>query len=338
MEKKRILSGMRPTGKLHLGNYEGALKNWVALQDEYQMFTMIADWHALTTEYIRAQPELHELIEEVAIDYLAAGLDPDKCAIFVQSDVKEHAELHLLFSMITPTPWLIRNPTVKEQARDLGLIEKDEEITSINYGLLGYPVLQAADILIYKADAVPVGEDQVPHIELTRQIARRFNYLYGKEVFPEPEALLTKVARVPGLDGKKMSKSQGNVIYLSDSPDIIRDKIKTMFTDPLKVYRTDPGDPEVRGCPAFAYHKIYNTSETEQIETDCKQAKLGCVDCKQLLAERLVEALQPIRDRRAAIEANPKLVGDVLEKGEEEAEEVAKATMNEVRHVMGLEH
>lgn len=338
MKKKRILSGMRPTGKLHLGNYEGALKNWVALQDEYEMFTMIADWHALTTEYIRAQPELHELIEEVAIDYLAAGLDPEKCAIFVQSDVKEHAELHLLFSMITPTPWLIRNPTVKEQARDLGLIEKDEEITSINYGLLGYPVLQAADILIYKAHAVPVGEDQVPHIELTRQIARRFNYLYGKEVFPEPEALLTKVARLPGLDGKKMSKSQGNVIYLSDSPDIIREKTKTMFTDPLKVYRTDPGDPEVRGCPAFAYHQIYNTSETEQIEADCKQAKLGCVDCKRLLAERLVEALQPIRDRRAEIEANPKLVGDVLEKGGKEAEEVAKATINEVRHAMGLEH
>ncbi|MCK4417427.1 MAG: tryptophan--tRNA ligase, partial [Candidatus Latescibacteria bacterium] len=222
-------------------------------------------------------------------------------------------------------------------ARDLGLIQKDEEITSINYGLLGYPVLQAADILIYKADAVPVGEDQVPHIELTRQIARRFNHLY-KKVFPEPEALLTKVARLPGLDGNKMSKSQGNVIYLSDSPDVIREKIKTMFTDPQKVYRTDPGDPEVRGCPAFAYHKIYNTSETEQIEADCKQAKLGCVNCKQLLAERLVEALQPIKDERAKIVANPKLVGDVLEKGKEEAKEIAKATMDEVRHVMGLEH
>ncbi len=337
MGKKRILSGMRPTDKLHLGNYEGALKNWVALQDEYEIFAMIADWHVLTTEHLGI-PNLNDLIREVTIDYLAAGLDPKKCTIFVQSDVKEHAELHLLFSMITPTPWLIRNPTVKEQARDLGLIEKDEEITSINYGLLGYPVLQAADILIYKADAVPVGEDQVPHIELTRQIARRFNYLYRKEVFPEPEALLTKVARLPGLDGKKMSKSQGNVIYLSDSPNDIREKIKTMFTDPLKVYRTDPGDPEVRGCPAFAYHKIYNTSETEQIEADCKQAKLGCVDCKQLLAERLVEALRPIRDKRTEIKREPWLVDEALRKGTKKAKKIARDTMNEVRDVMGLRH
>ncbi len=327
---------MRPTGKLHLGNYEGALKNWVALQNDYEMFNMIADWHALTTEY-EEPSQLHCLIREVAIDYLSAGLDPENCVIFVQSDVKEHAELHLLFSMITPTPWLIRNPTVKDQARELGLIEKDEEITSINYGLLGYPVLQAADILIYKADAVPVGEDQVPHIELTRQIARRFNYIY-KRVFPEPEALLTRVARLPGLDGKKMSKSQGNVIYLSDSPDVIREKVKTMFTDPQKVYRTDPGDPEVRGCPVFSYHKIYNALEVEQIEADCKQARLGCVACKQMLAGRLVEALQPLRDKREEIGANPKLVGEALNRGREKARKVAQETMNEVRQVMGLNH
>ncbi|MCD6169852.1 MAG: tryptophan--tRNA ligase [Candidatus Latescibacteria bacterium] len=336
MEKKRILSGMRPTGKLHLGNYEGALKNWVALQDDYEMFNMIADWHSLTTEY--EQPsQLRCLIREVAIDYLSAGLDPENCAIFVQSDVKEHAELHLLFSMITPTPWLIRNPTVKDQARELGLIEKDEEITSINYGLLGYPVLQAADILIYKADAVPVGEDQVPHIELTRQIARRFNHLY-KKVFPEPEALLTKVTRLPGLDGRKMSKSQQNLIYLSDSPDVIKEKVKTMFTDPQKVYRTDPGDPEARGCPVFSYHKIYNSSEATQIEADCRQARLGCVACKQILAERLVEAFQPIRERRAKIEGNHGFVEKVLKEGRERAEKVAQDTMCEVRSVMGLEH
>ncbi|RKY57133.1 MAG: tryptophan--tRNA ligase [Candidatus Latescibacterota bacterium] len=332
--KGRILSGMRPTGRLHLGNYEGALRNWVALQEDYEMFCMIADWHALTTEYEHPQ-EVRKITKEVALDYVAAGLDPERVTIFVQSDVKQHAELHLLFSMITPTPWLVRNPTIKEQARAMGLIEDEEEVTKINYGLLGYPVLQAADILIYRADAVPVGEDQVPHIELTREIARRFNHLYGK-FFPEPEPILTKVPRLPGLDGRKMSKSLGNVVYLSDPPDSVKGKVRTMFTDPMRIKKEDPGDPEVRGCPVFLYHKLYNPNEVLEIEEDCKAARLGCVECKGRLAEKLSEFLGPIQERRREAEAREGYIEEVLEEGARRARSEAEATMEKVRELMGL--
>ena len=332
--KGRILSGMRPTGRLHLGNYEGALRNWVALQEDYEMFCMIADWHALTTEYEHPQ-EVRKITKEVALDYIAAGLDPERVTIFVQSDVKQHAELHLLFSMITPTPWLVRNPTIKEQARAMGLIEDEEEVTKINYGLLGYPVLQAADILIYRADAVPVGEDQVPHIELTREIARRFNHLYGK-FFPEPEPILTKIPRLPGLDGRKMSKSLGNVVYLSDPPDSVKGKVRTMFTDPMRIKKEDPGDPEVRGCPVFLYHKLYNPNEVLEIEEDCKAARLGCVECKGRLAEKLSEFLGPIQERRREAEAREGYIEEVLEEGARRARSEAEATMEKVRELMGL--
>ncbi|HIE03499.1 MAG TPA: tryptophan--tRNA ligase [Candidatus Latescibacteria bacterium] len=332
--KGRILSGMRPTGKLHLGNYEGALRNWLALQEDYEMFCMIADWHALTTEYEHPQ-EVRKNTKEVALDYIAVGLDPERVTIFVQSDVKQHAELHLLFSMITPTPWLVRNPTIKEQARAMGLIEDEEEVTKINYGLLGYPVLQAADILIYRADAVPVGEDQVPHIELTREIARRFNHLYGK-FFPEPEPILTRVPRLPGLDGRKMSKSLGNVVYLSDPPDSVKEKVRTMFTDPMRIKKEDPGDPEVRGCPVFLYHKLYNVNEISEIEEDCKAARLGCVECKGKLAEKLSEFLSPIQERRREAEAREGYIEEVLKEGARRARSEAEATVEKVRKFMGL--
>lgn len=328
------MSGMRPTGKLHLGNYEGALRNWVELQEEYEMFCMIADWHALTTEYEHPE-QIRANVRELVLDYLAAGLDPKRVAIFAQSDVKEHAELHLLFSMITPTPWLIRNPTIKEQARDMGLIGEGEEVTKINYGLLGYPVLQAADILIYRANAVPVGEDQVPHIELAREIARRFNYLYGG-FFPEPEPILTCVPKLPGLDGRKMSKSLGNVIYLSDLPKVVKEKVCTMFTDPMRIKKKDLGDPEARGCPVFLYHKLYNSHEIAQIEEDCKAAVLGCVECKGRLAERLAEFLTPVQDRRREAEAREGYVEEVLKDGAKRARSEAERTMEGVRERMGV--
>lgn len=334
MIKGRILSGMRPTDRLHLGNYEGALKNWVALQDEFEMFSMIADWHALTTAYEKSK-EIRGYIREVAIDYVSAGLSPETCAIFVQSDVKEHAELHLLFSMITPTPWLIRNPTLKEQARDLGLTEDESDLVKINYGLLGYPVLQAADILIYRANYVPVGEDQVPHVELSREIARRFNHLYG-QVFPEPQARLTQIARLPGLDGRKMSKSLGNIIYLSDESEAIEEKVRTMYTDPLRMRKSDPGDPRKRGCPVFLYHELYNEAECPQIEAECKSTALGCVACKKRLSAKIVETLAPICSQRAEIESRPGYIESVLEDGAARARKVAQETIAEVKEHMGL--
>ncbi|MEW6684918.1 MAG: tryptophan--tRNA ligase [Candidatus Edwardsbacteria bacterium] len=334
--KQRILSGMRSTARLHLGNYEGALKNWVALQNDYELFAMIADWHALTTDY-EDTINLKDYIHEVAIDYLSSGLNPEICTIFVQSDVKEHAELHLLFSMFIPTPWLLRNPTVKEQAKDLGLLqnEDDQEMTKINYGHLGYPVLQAADILIYKADFVPVGEDQLPHLELCREIARRFNSLYGN-VFPEPQPKLTAAARLPGLDGKRMSKSLGNVIELADDSEVIRKKVLSMFTDPLKVYKGDKGDPKIRGCPVFAYQEIYNQTKSKETEIECKVGKLGCVDCKKFLAEELIATLAPLQNRRQELIAQPKKIEEILEQGKKKAQSVAQQTMEEVRETMHL--
>lgn len=320
--KPVILSGMQPTGQLHLGNYEGALKNWVSLQDNYRMFLCIVDWHALTSDFNDTAP-MQERIFQTAVDYLAAGLDPDKCSIFIQSEIKEHAELHLLLSMIVPIPWLERVPAYKEKAEALDLD---------SYGFLGYPLLQAADILIYKADAVPVGKDQVPHIELTREVARRFNSLYGK-VFPEPEALLTQFPAIPGTDGRKMSKSYGNDIRLADTEEETTKKIKKMVTDPKKIYKGDPGRPEI--CPVYALHQVYSTN-SEEIRIGCSTGALGCVDCKMQLAASLNAALRPLREKRKELVNNKKYVINILKKGADEARQVAGATMDEVRRAMHL--
>jgi tryptophanyl-tRNA synthetase len=326
MTKKRILSGMRPTGRLHLGNYVGALENWIGLQDRYDSFHMVADWHMLTTD-LENTSLIHENSIQVVIDWLSAGLDPRKSPLFVQSHIKEHAELFLLFSMLVTVPRLQRNPTVKEQARDLGLEE------TMVFGHLGYPVLQAADILIYKADAVPVGEDQVPHVEITREIARRFNLLFGN-VFPEPDALLTRFARLPGLEGKKMSKSMNNSIYLSDSSRELEQKLNQAYTDPTRIRVSDPGHPE--GCVVFAYHQRFSASDVTQIEADCKAGKLGCVAHKKQMAARLNTFLEPFREKRAHYESNPKLVEDVIADGDGRARAVARATMDEVREAVHL--
>jgi len=326
MEKKRILSGMRPTGRLHLGNYVGALENWVSLQDQYQSFHMVADWHVLTTAY-EDPSQIYQNSLDMIIDWLCAGLDPVKSPLFIQSHIKEHAELHLIFSMLVTTSRLERNPTVKEMIRDLHLEEK------VSYGLLGYPVLQAADILIYKADAVPVGEDQVPHIELTREIARRFNKLYGK-VFPEPEAKLTRFARLPGIDGNRMSKSLGNTILLSESPESIKEKVMRAITDPQKIYLGDPGHPEI--CTVFTYHSKFNVDEIEEVERDCRSGRLGCVPCKRNLAEKLSAFLKPFREKRRYYEAHMDEVRDIIADGDQRARAEAQKTMEEVREVMGI--
>jgi len=325
-KEKRILSGMRPTGKLHLGNYVGALENWIRLQKEYNSFHMIADWHMLTTD-LKHTAQITSNSIEVVIDWLSAGLDPEKSPLFIQSHIKEHAELHLIFSMLITVPRLQRNPTVKEQARDLGL----ENIMS--YGHLGYPVLQAADILVYKADAVPVGEDQAPHVEITREIARRFNNLYG-EVFPEPKTLLTKSSRLPGLDGRKMSKSLNNAILLSDSPEEIKKKIMTAYTDPNKIKLTDPGNPD--GCVVFAYHKNFSPQDIDQIDADCRGGKLGCVAHKKQVARIIEEKLSPFREKRAYYESHRSEVAEIIEEGDRRAREVAQTTMADVRKAMQM--
>jgi len=324
--KPRILSGMRPTGKLHLGNYLGALQNWVALQDSSENLHMVADWHALTTDYEHVD-QLEPNTREMVIDWLAAGIDPEKSPVFIQSRVKEHAELHLLFSMLVTTARLERNPTVKEQVRDLNLEE------TVSYGHLGYPVLQAADILLYKANLVPVGEDQVPHVELTREIARKFNTLYG-ELFPVPEAKLTRFPRVPGLDGRRMSKSLGNTVLLSDSPEEIAGKIRTAYTDPKKIRATDPGNPD--GCVVFAYHRAFNADQAPRIDQLCRAGSLGCVADKKDLAQVLADQLAPFRERRKELESHPKRVADALKHGEEKARAIAQRTMAEVREAMKL--
>jgi tryptophanyl-tRNA synthetase len=326
----RVLSGMRPTGKLHLGNYVGALDNWVRMQDEYQCFFMVADWHALTTDYADTSG-IRENSLDVVLDFLAAGLDPEKSVIFVQSHVPAHAELHLLFSMITPLGWLERVPSYKEQqenikGKDLGM-----------YGFLGYPCLQAADILLYKADVVPVGEDQVAHVELTREIARRFNNFYGKsgDVFPEPKALLTPAAKLPGTDGRKMSKSYGNTILLTDPEPVVRQKLKTMVTDPARVRRSDPGNPDV--CPVGDLHKIFSSKDTmAKVNEGCRSAGIGCIECKGWAADSLVKLLNPMQERRHKFEENPALAWDILEEGTNRACKAAGETMNEVRGAMGM--
>jgi tryptophanyl-tRNA synthetase len=328
--RKRVLSGMRSTGKLHLGNYVGALDNWVRMQDEYQCFFELADWHALTTDYADTS-RVKENSLEVALDWLAAGLDPEKSVIFIQSHVPAHAELHLLFSMITPLGWLERVPTYKEQRENI----KDKDLGT--YGFLGYPVLQSADILIYKADVVPVGEDQVAHVELTREIARRFNGFYGKggDVFPEPQSMLTPAPKLPGTDGRKMSKSYGNTIMLTDPEPVVRQKLKTMVTDPARVRRSDPGNPDV--CPVGDLHKIFSSKETmAKVNEGCRSASIGCIECKGWAADALVQLLNPMQERRKKFEENPRLAWDILEAGTERARKTAAETMDEVRAAMGM--
>ena len=388
---------MRPTGKLHLGNYVGALANWVRMQDEYQCFFEVADWHALTTDYADTS-RVKENSLEVALDWLAAGLDPEKSVIFIQSHVPAHAELHLLLSMITPLGWLERVPTYKEQRENI----KEKDLGT--YGFLGYPVLQAADILIYKADVVPVGEDQVAHVELTRETARRFNHLYGREpdfeakaeravkslggrnsttyrqlrkkfqesgdtealqraqalvqsnnritvadrerllgflegvglsILPEPQVLLTTIPKVPGLDGRKMSKSYGNTIGLREEPEVVAQKLRAMTTDPARVRRTDPGDPEK--CPVWDLHKIYSDEATRKwVNEGCRTAGIGCLDCKQPLIERIVEEVSAMRRRAQEFEDNPELVRNIIAEGADKAREAARATLDDVRQVMHL--
>jgi tryptophanyl-tRNA synthetase len=321
---------MRPTGKLHLGHYVGALDNWVRMQDEYECFFEVADWHALTTDYADTS-RVKEYSLEVVLDWLAAGLDPKKSVIFIQSHVPAHAELHLLFSMITPLGWLERVPSYKEQQENI----KGKDLGT--YGFLGYPCLQAADILIYKADVVPVGEDQVAHVELTREIARRFNGFYGKsgDVFPEPKSLLTPAAKLPGTDGRKMSKSYGNAILLTDPEPVVRQKLKTMVTDPARVRRTDPGNPDV--CPVGDLHKIFSSKDTiAKVNQGCRSAGIGCIECKSWAADALVKLLNPMQERRRKFEENPSLAWDILEDGTSRARKAAGETMNEVRAAMGM--
>jgi len=322
-EKKRILSGMRPTGPLHLGNLHGALANWTQMQDEYDCFFFIADWHALTSDYENTSL-ISDYSRNVMIDWLSTGLSPDKSTLFVQSHVKEHAELFLLLSMITPVPWLERNPTYKDQM--IQLANKDLS----TFGFLGYPVLQAADIIIYKANGVPVGVDQVPHVEITREIARRFNHFYGN-VFPEPEAILTKSSKILGLDRRKMSKSYNNAIYLSDSPADVSAKVSRMVTDPQRARKSDPGNPDV--CNVFEFHKLYNTDEESVVEISekCRVAQIGCVECKKIMAQHLIKFLEPIYEKRKYYEDHPEIVADIIVTGSNKARNVAVQTMEEVR-------
>jgi len=353
---------MRPTGKLHLGNLVGALQNWVRLQDEYDSFHFVADWHMLTTDY--ADPSgVRENTWEIVADWLAAGLDPKKATFFVQSRLPEHAELHLLFSMITPLGWLERVPTYKEQLENI----TDRDLHT--YGFLGYPLLQAADILMYKPEYVPVGEDQVPHVELTREVARRFNLTYGKPhgenmvkldgktysevspegkaefvhrglvtvdpVFPEPQALLTPSPRLPGTDGRKMSKSYNNAIFLTDPPEVVSKKLATMITDPARKRRTDPGNPDI--CPVFDLHKIFSQPETiDRANRECRTAEIGCLDCEKLLAQNVNATLEPLQQRRQPYEKDPQLVWDVLADGTNRARAVVQETMAEVRAAVKL--
>jgi tryptophanyl-tRNA synthetase len=358
--KGRILSGMRPTGKLHLGNYVGALRNWVGLQDQYECFFFIADWHALTTDYADTRSVKQNSLE-VILDYLAAGLDPERSTLFIQSHVPQHAELHLLFSMITPLGWLERVPSYKEQRENL----KDKDLGT--YGFLGYPLLQSADILIYSPSPdipeserklfVPVGEDQVPHVELTREVARRFNQFYHRSqtmppppgtpggvpmvcsrwVFAEPQPLLTPTPKLPGTDGRKMSKSYGNTILMSEPEVSLRQKLKTMVTDPARIRRSDPGDPDK--CPVGDLHKIFSTQDAmAQVYAGCRSAGIGCIECKSWAANSLWRVLEPMQERRQKYEANPKLAWEILEAGSAKARKVAEATMVEARDAANLSH
>lgn len=325
MSKKRILSGMRPTGKLHIGHYVGALENWVKLQTDYDNFHLIADYHVLTTNL--NTDDIFQNSLDMLIDWLSAGLDPTKSPMFRQSKIKEHAELNLIFGMLITVNRLERNPTIKEQIRDLN-------IDYVSFGHFGYPVLQAADILLYKGEYVPVGDDQVPHVEISREIARKFNNQYGF-VFPEPEPLLTQFSRLPGLDGNtKMSKSLGNTILISDSPEEIKTKLKKAITDPQKIRKGDPGNPDI--CLVFEYHKKFNPEETKEIEMNCRSGALGCVECKLNCSEKISSFFLPMREKRSYYENNKNEVMDILHDGEKRAKIVAEATMKEVREKMKL--
>ncbi|HON42115.1 MAG TPA: tryptophan--tRNA ligase, partial [Bacillota bacterium] len=319
-------SGMRPTGMLHLGNLAGALANWVRLQDDYECFFAAVDWHALTTGY-QDTSMIREYTRQVLIDFISAGIDPERSIVFRQSDVKEHAELHLLLSMITPLGWLERCPTYKEQLQQLA----GREITT--YGFLGYPVLMASDILVYKADTVPVGEDQLPHLELAREIARRFNYMYAP-VFPEPQAKLSKVAVLPGTDGRKMSKSYGNTIQIADPPEKIRQAVQSMVTDPARIHKSDPGHPDV--CTVFAYQSAFAPESAEGRRGECEGAEIGCVACKRQLADTLISVLAPIHERRRQLEATPGLVESIIADGAMRARPIAARTLEEVRSAMRI--
>jgi len=329
LSKGRIFSGMQPSGKFHLGNYMGALDNWVKLQNDYECFFSIVDLHALTSAYADTS-KIPENIYNMALDWLSAGLDPEKNVIFVQSKVKEHAELHLLLSMMTPLSWLERVPTYKDKLQQLGAQGKD-----INtYGFLGYPELMTADIILYKAGFVPVGEDQLPHLELAREITRRFNNLYSP-IFPEPQGLMSEAAVLPGIDGRKMSKSYGNTIPFASSPDELRERVRMIITDPQRIKKTDKGNPDV--CIAFKFHKLFNKEEILEIDQACRSASIGCVDCKKRLAEKMVHIMGAMHGRRQEYEGKPEKIREILEAGTERARKVAAATMEEVRDAMHLQ-
>jgi tryptophanyl-tRNA synthetase len=326
-QRKRILSGMRPTGALHLGNLLGALANWVQLQNEYDCFYFIADWHALTSDYDHTSP-IAGYKKEIVIDWLSAGLTPEKSTLFVQSRIREHAELFLILAMITPVPWLERNPTYKEQIDEL----TNRDLST--FGFLGYPVLQAADIIMYKPYGVPVGVDQAPHVEITREIARRFNHFYG-DVFPIPELILTETPKILGTDRRKMSKSYNNAIFLGDGPDEISNKVSSMITDPQRARRSDPGNPEV--CNVFDFHKIYTHLDTlKEIDQQCRRAEIGCVECKHKMAQNLIAALEPIREKRQYYQNHPKLVDEIIEEGCNKASKTAQMTMESVREAIKI--
>jgi tryptophanyl-tRNA synthetase len=332
--RTRVLSGMRPTGALHLGHYHGALKNWVKLQDQHDCFFFVADWHALTTEPNRHQTLEHHVYDMV-VDWLAAGVDPDRATLFIQSRLPEHAELFTLLAMHTPLPWLERTPSYKDR------VAKLPEGESPTLGFLGYPLLQAADILIYRANHVPVGDDQAPHIEITREVARRFNHLHGTgratPVLTEPQVMLSDTSRLPGLDGEKMSKSLGNTIAMRDSPDAVTRKVRRMPTDPQRVHRDDTGDPA--RCPVWPLHQVYTDESTRQrLAQGCRSAGIGCLDCKQPLIEAIVREQQPWHERAQAVLAHPKQVQWMVELGTERARTVARQTMKDVREAMGLNY
>ncbi len=325
---KRVLSGMQPSGYLHLGNLVGALTNWVSLQEKYDCYYFVADWHALTTNYPNPSV-IKEYTRDLLMNFLAVGLDPEKVTLFIQSRILEHAELHILLSMITPLGWLERVPTYKEKKEEI------KELDIGSYGFLGYPVLQSADILIYRASYVPVGIDQVPHLEITREIARRFNFLYKTDVLIEPEPLLTQFPKVTGLDGRKMSKSYDNAIYLNDPPEVVEKKILTMVTDTQRKRRTDPGDPEK--SPVYQLHRIFSTEEElEEVARGCRTAGIGCIDCKRILIKNVFKVLEPIWEKRKELSDNPSMLDEIIEAGNEKARKAARETMELVRDAMGM--
>lgn len=325
--KKRVLSGMRPTGKLHLGHLVGALNNWAKLQEEYECFFMVADWHALMSEYALPSAIKENIIDNVA-DWISCGVSGEKSTIFIQSEVSAHLDLFVILSCLTPLGWLERCPTYKEQLKEL------EEKNLTTYGFLGYPVLQAADILVYKGEFVPVGEDQLPHLELTREIARRFNSLYKGDVLIDPQPLLTSFPRLLGLDSRKMSKSYGNCIYLSDAPEVIQKKVMSMITDPARMKLSDPGHPEI--CNVHSYYAVFKPEIKAEVDKDCRAAKIGCTECKKRLASILVERLSPIQSMRKKLLSDKQQILDIIDRGKIKAREVTSSVLAEVKKTMGL--